>query len=99
MRGFTRQVLVVVIAHIKTIKFRRIELLNAVLPPKNLRASTTDDVECFFNVTRDLVGKNLTVKQLKVCRRKICFEFRKRLNPDLTHNYFTSSHDRLYEGK
>ncbi len=88
MCGFTRQVLVAVVA-----------LLNAGLPPENPRASTTDDVECFFSVTRDLVGKNFTVKQVKLGWRKICLEFKKRLNPDLPFYYFTSSHDRFYEGE
>ena len=28
------------------------------------RASTTDDVECFFSVLRDMVGKDFTHKQV-----------------------------------
>ena len=91
--------MIAVVAHIETTEFRRIELLNEGLPPENPRASTTDDVECFFSVTRDLVGKNFTLKQVQVGWRKICLEFEKRINPDLPFFYYTSSHDRFYEGE
>ena len=42
--GFTREVLTAVIADIETAEWRR---CNRVVP-ENPRASTTDDVECFF---------------------------------------------------
>ena len=48
MRGFSRQVLVAVVAHIETTELRRIELLEEGSPSENPRASTTDDVECFL---------------------------------------------------
>lgn len=99
IRGFTRQVLIAVVAHIETSEFRRIELLNEGKSPENPRASTTDDVECFFSVTRDLVGKNFTLKQVQIGWRKICLEFEKRSDPSLPFYYFTSSHDRFYEGE
>ena len=35
------------------------------LPPEHPRASTTDDVECFFSVLRDSVGKDFTLKEVK----------------------------------
>ena len=88
-----------VTCHIESTKFRRIELLNAGLAPENPRSSTIDDIECFFSVVRDLVGKNFTVKQVKLCWRKVCLEFNKRLNPELPFFYFTSSHDRFHEGE
>lgn len=99
VRGFTRQVLVAVVALIETTEWRWIELVDEGLPPENPRASTTDDVECFFSVIRDLVGKNFTLKQVKIGWRKICQEFKKRINPNLPFYYYTSSHDRFYEGK
>ncbi len=98
VRGFTRQVLIAVVALVETTEFRRIELLNEGSPPENPRSSTTDDVECFFSVTRDLVGKNFTLKQVQIGWRKICLEFEKRTNPDLPFYYYTSNHDRFYEG-
>ena len=91
--------LIAVVAQIETTEFRRIELVNEGLPSENPRASTTDDVECFFSVTRDLVGKNFTLKQVQIGWRKICLEFEKRTNPELPFYYYTSRHDRFYEGE
>ena len=68
------------------------------LPPEHPRASTTDDVECFFSVLRDVVGKHFTVKQVQYEWRKLCTEHMKRLDPDTPFFYYTSSHDRFYEG-
>ena len=79
--GFTRQVLVALIADIETREWRRRELVALSLPPEHPRASTTDDVECFFRVLRDFVGKDFTLKQVKFAWRKVCVEFQKRLNP------------------
>lgn len=97
--GFTRPVLIAVVADIETAEWRRKELCKKGLQPEHPRASTTDDVECFFSVIRDLVGKDFTLKQVKYAWRKICVEFEKRLDPDLPFYYFTSQHDRFYEGE
>ena len=32
---------------------------------ENPRASSTDDVECFFSVLRDTVGKDFTLKEVR----------------------------------
>ena len=89
--------LIAVVADIKTYEWRRIELSNLGLPPENPRASTTDDVECFFSVIRDLVGKDFTLQQVKYAWRKVCAEYDKRTDPELPFYYFTSHHDRFYE--
>ena len=34
------------------------------IPPEHPRASTSDDVECFFSVLRDMVGKDFTRKEV-----------------------------------
>lgn len=62
------------------------------------RASSTDDVECFFSVMRDTVGKHFTYKDVQYAWRKVCIEFSKRLNPHLPYYYHTASHDHFYEG-
>lgn len=36
------------------------------IPQEHPRASTTDDVECFFSVLRDSVGKDFTLKEVKI---------------------------------
>ncbi len=68
------------------------------LPAEHPRASTTDDVECFFSVPRDFVGKHFTVKQVQFEYRKLCMEFMKRMDPDLPFYYYTAAHDRFSEG-
>ncbi|XP_064400552.1 uncharacterized protein LOC135346741 isoform X2 [Halichondria panicea] len=56
--GFTREVLTALVADIETREWRRCLDLS----PEHPRASTTDDVECFFSVMRDMVGTHFTVK-------------------------------------
>ena len=68
------------------------------LSPEHPRASTTDDVECFFSVLRDMVGKNFTLKQVQYEWRKLCSEYTKRIDPGMPFYYHTSHHDRFYEG-
>ena len=67
-------------------------------PPEHPRSATTDDVECFFSILRDCVGKHFTYKDVQFAYRKCCNELCKRLNPQLPFYYHTSSHDRFYEG-
>lgn len=92
-------VLITVVADIETSEWRRIELSQLGLPPEHPWASTTDDVECFFSVMRDVVSKDSTLKQVKYAWRKVCAEYTKRIDPDLLYFYFTSHHDRFYKGE
>ena len=51
---------------------REFNNLNKI-PPEHPRASTTDDVECFFSILRDMVGKDFTHKQvLKLSKTLNC---------------------------
>ena len=51
-------------ANIETREWRR-EYKNKGIAPEHPRASTTDDVECFFSsVVRDTVGKDFTLKEV-----------------------------------
>ena len=52
----------------------------------------------FFSMLRDHIGKHFTVKQVQLEFRKMSMEFMKRMDPDLQFFYFTSAHDRFYEG-
>ena len=96
--GFTWEVLSALIANIETRELRRQRIAQHSLKPENPRASNTDDIECFFSVMRDHVGTNFTLKQAQYCWRKVCLEFQKRIRDDLPYYYFTSAHDRFYEG-
>ena len=64
VRGLTRECLIALAADIETRQSRRKFLLSHSLKPEHPRSSTTDDVECFFSVLRDTVGKDFTLKQV-----------------------------------
>ena len=94
--GWSRETLVAVICNIEGREWRRRNSQGR--PAENPRASTTDDVECMFSIMRDVISRNFTTKQVKFGFRKVCTEFRKRLDPDLPYYYHTSAHTRYSEG-
>jgi hypothetical protein len=96
--GFSRETLIAVTTDIESRELKRITNMEEGLSPEHPRASTTDDVECFFSILRDSVGKHFTVKQVQYTYRKLSIEFIKRMDPDLQYYYFTASHDRFHEG-
>ena len=53
-------------ANIETREWRRKYNAENGIPPEHPRASTTDDVECFFSILRDTVGKDFTLKEVKL---------------------------------
>ena len=77
VRGFSRETLVALIADIESREWRRGFLVREGLPEEHPRASTTDDVECFFSFLRDSVGKDFSLKEvyytyiLYVCTQKL----------------------------
>ena len=66
--------------------------------PEHPCSGTSDEVECFFSVMRDAIGRNFTTKQVRYGFRKVCGEFTKRLDDDLPFFYHTSAHTRFQEG-
>ena len=96
--GFSKETLVAVVTNSEGREWRRRESINDDRQPERPRASSTDDVECFFSILRDTIGRNFTTKEVKFGFRKACVEFKKRLDPDLPFYYHTSSHTRFYEG-
>ena len=62
--GFSKETLV---ALITTMEWCR--RLNYLGKPEHPRASTSDDVECFFSMMRDALGQNFTTKEVKSCLR------------------------------
>ena len=67
VRGFSRETQIAVAANIESREWRRKYNHECNIPVEHPRASSTDDVECFFSVLRDTVGKDFTLKQ--VCKR------------------------------
>lgn len=96
--GFSRETLIALTTNIEGREFQRRERVVTGGQIEHPRASTTDDVECFFSLLRDNLGKDFTLKHVQFEWRKICLEFLKRMDPDLPFYYFTSAHDRFYEG-
>ena len=107
VRGFTSETLSV---NTETREWRRHK--SSGIPPEHPRASTTDDVECFFfSILRDMVGKDFTHKQVRYITehlyhlscsynnklQKACVELTKRLNPQPLFYYHTSTHHRFFE--
>ena len=95
--GFTRETLNAMIANIEGREFRRMLLATHNMPFEHPRACSTDDVECFFSVLRDMLGSDFSLKRVQYARKRTCLEFTKRLDPDLPFYYFTSAHGRFFE--
>ena len=98
IRGFSRETLVA-LTTIESREWIRRRNANMKLPPEHPRASTTDDVECFFSLTRNMIGSHFTVRDVQFGWRKLCNEFAKRLDKELPFYYYTSRHERFYEGE
>lgn len=64
VQGFTKEVLVALIADIETRNWRDSFNAEHGIPPEHPRSSTTDDIQCFFSILRDMVGKSFTTKQV-----------------------------------
>ena len=68
VRGFTRETLIALVANIESREWRRKFNKDQNIAAEHPRASTTDDVECFFSVLRDIVGADFTLKE-------VCIQF------------------------
>ena len=65
IRGLTRECPIALTADIVTRNYRQEFNSSHGMPPEHPRSSTTDDIECFFSVLRDVVGKDFTLKQVR----------------------------------
>lgn len=97
IRGFTRETFVEVTTNIESQEMRRI--MNSDLGyPEHPRAATTDDVECFFSLTRRHLGDTFTLQQFKNRWPRLVREFCKRMDPALPFHYWTQNeHFKLEE--
>ena len=96
--GLTRETLLALTTTIESREWVRRRNTNLGIPPEHPRASTTDDLECFFSLLRSMIGNHFTVKDVRFAWRKICKEFAKRLDKNLPYYYHTSTHERFFEG-
>ena len=65
IKGFTREILIALVADIESREWRS-QLNRLGIPAPHPRSCTTDDVECFFSIMRDSVGKDFTLKQVYI---------------------------------
>ena len=99
IRGMTRETLIALTTTIESREWARRKLANEGLPAEHPRASSTDDVKCFFSLLRNMIGNHFTAKAVMLEWRKVCFEFSKRIDKNLPFYYYTSTHERFYEGE
>ena len=95
----TRETIIALTTTIESREWMRRRCANEGLPLEHARATSTDDVECFFSVLRKIIGNHFTSKSVMLQWRKICLEFSKRIDVNLPFFYYTSTHDRFYEGE
>ena len=98
VRGFSRETLLALTTTIESREWMRRKYAMEGRTPEHPRASSTDDVECFFSQLRSMIGSHFTVKEVKYAWRKICSEFSKRLDRQLSFFYYTSKHECFVEG-
>ena len=94
IRGFTREIIVALIANIKSQEKRRADCDSKGLPPEHPHASATDDVEGFIANLHQLIGVKFNHKTVRNNYRKITQQFRKRVDPDLKFYYWTGVNER-----
>lgn len=99
--GFTRETVNALVAGIESVEWKRREYANAGQKMEHPRSGTPQMMwnACFHNAWPNRTGKYFTLRQARYTWRKACVEFAKRLDPDLGFYYFSSSHDRFYEGE
>ncbi len=95
--GFTREILVGLVANIESRELRRRENLAQNFPLEHPRASATDDIEGLFSLLHDMLGDIFDLKQFHDAQAKILNEFNKRINPELKYYYWTGAKERYNE--
>ncbi len=89
IRGFSREIVVALIANCESLELRRKEYASRGLPPEHPRASSTDDVEGFFSLLHDQLGDVFDHKVFLQQQTKLLSEFTKKIDPDLPFFYWT----------
>ena len=95
--GFTREIIVGMVANLESGQLRRKEYLMQQLSPEHPRASATDDVEGMFSFLHEILGNIFDPKQFHDAQAKILNEFSKRIDPDLKFYYWTGAKHRYNE--
>ena len=99
IQGFSRETTTALIANTESTEWIRRQRAHSNFNPEHPQASTTDDIECFFGVMRDTVGKSITLKREQDESMKIYIEFNKRLDSEQPFFYSSTVHDHFYGGE
>ena len=78
------------LANIESQEFQRRQAAETHHAPEHTRASSSDDVECFFSILHNQLGQHYDINTIEQRWRPICNEFLKRIDPDLPFYYHTS---------
>ena len=94
IQGFTREIVVALVANCESLELRREEYQHRGLSPEHPRASSTDDVEGFIALLHDQLGDVFDHKAFLAQQPKILNEFSKKIDPDLPFYYWTGHRHR-----
>lgn len=97
--GFTREVIVGLVANLESRRLRRLENIARSIPPEHPRSSSSDDVECFIALLHEMLGDIFDLKQFFGEQPKILDEFRKRIDKDLQFYYWTGAKTRYTDNE
>ena len=89
IQGFTREIVVALIANCESMELRRREYATRGIPPEHPRASSTDDVEGFFSLLHGHLGDVFDHQTFLQQQPKLLSEFTKIIDPDLSFYYWT----------
>lgn len=111
IRDFTRETLSAVIVDIESRDWRRHYNKQKGISTEHPRASTSDDVEFFFSILRDMVGRDFTHKEVNIActcilimYSRLCLSGERLVRNSqrgstLTSRFsYTSTHQRFFEG-
>ena len=81
--GFSKETLIAVVTKIEGREWHRQDCASKNRPLEHPRASSTDDMECFFSLIRDSIGQNFMIKEAKLGIHKFVGKFSKQADPAL----------------
>ena len=95
IQGFTREIVVALIANCKSLELRRSEYVKWGLSPKHPRAGSTNHVEGFISLLHGQLWDVFDHKAFLQCQQKFFNKFMKKINPDLSFYYWTGHKHRF----
>ena len=95
IQGFTREIVVALIANCKSLELRRSEYVKRGLSPEHPRAGSTNHVEGFISLLHEQLRDVFDHKAFLQCQQKFFNKFMKKIDPDLSFYYWTGHKHRF----